>query len=272
MSFFTTCFDCSKLVKGRRETYPFWAMIYTLRGGVTFRIGEDTVHAGAGELIFYPAGLPHSIIDTDEKSWEVSFVTFGCDSQMMKALAGRLFVPDDELSERLRLLFKFGGKYFYNLPPDGDNTVGMHCRADSLELMRIKNELEGILLRLYFSLHNKGYEKKNEIFASASRYMKEHLGEPISLDELAGELGVSVSSLKKAFRDESGGGVNRYYIDLKLSKAAKMLCETDMAVSEISDKLGFSSQFYFSEQFKSKHGLSPLAYRKQQARVCRDFL
>ena len=52
MSFFTTRFDCGTLVKNRRETYPFWAMIYTLGGNMTFQIGEETYRVGAGELIF----------------------------------------------------------------------------------------------------------------------------------------------------------------------------------------------------------------------------
>ena len=76
MSFFTTRFDCGTLVKNRRETYPFWAMIYTLGGNMTFQVGEEIYRVSAGELIFYPADLPHSIIDAGERMWEVSFVTF----------------------------------------------------------------------------------------------------------------------------------------------------------------------------------------------------
>lgn len=272
MSFFTTCFDCATLIKNRQETYPFWAMIYTVRGGVTFRIGEERYRVRAGELIFYPASVPHSIIDTEEKSWEVSFVTFQCDSILIGELIGRVFVPDRGIADRIRSFFRFGGKYFYNLPPKGDNTVGMYCRASNLELMRIRSELEAILNRLCLSQSRKRSEFGSEIFDAATEYMKEHIGEPISLSRLASEMGVSVSTLKKAFQKESGGGVNSYYIDLKLSRAAKMLCETDKTIGEIADELGFSSQFYFSEQFKSRYGLPPLSYRKQQEKECLEFL
>ena len=272
MSFFTTCFDCSTLIKNRQETYPFWAMIYTVKGGVTFRIGEELYRVRSGELIFYPASVPHSIVDTEEKSWEVSFVTFQCDSHLIESLAGRVFVPDRGVADRIRSIFRFGVKYFYNLPQKGDNTVGMYCRADELELMRIRCELEAVLTRLCLLQKRKRAESGNEVFVAATEYMKEHVGERISLSRLAGEIGVSVSTLKKAFSREIGGGVNSYYIDLKLSRAAKMLCETDKAIGEISDELGFSSQFYFSEQFKSRYGVPPLTYRKQQEKGCLEFL
>ncbi len=272
MSLFTTCFDCATLNKNRRETYPFWAMIYTLKGGVTFLIGDETYRVGAGELIFYPASVPHAIVDTDERSWEVSFVTFECKSPIISTLAGRVFVPDKGVSDRINSIFRFGGKYFYNLPPKSRDTVGMYCRAGELELMRIKSELEAVLTRLCLTLSRKRSERHSEVFNIATQYMQDHLGEQLSLEQLAREVGVSVSTLKKAFRDESGGGVNSYYIDLKLSHAAKLLCESDLSVGEIADKLGFSTQFYLSEQFKSRYGISPLSYRKQQERDCREFL
>lgn len=272
MSFFTTCFDCSTLIKNRQETYPFWAMIYTVKGGVTFKIGEELYRVRSGELIFYPASVPHAIVDTEEKSWEVSFVTFACESPLISSLAGKVFVPDKGVSDRIQSVFRFGCKYFYNLPPKSDNTVGMYCRAGELELMRIKSELEAVLTRLCLSMSRKKSERHSEVFAVATKYMQEHLGEPISLAQLAKEIGVSVSTLKKAFQRESLGGVNSYYIDLKLSHAAKLLCESDLSVGEIADQLGFSTQFYLSEQFKSRYGLSPLAYRRQQERDCREFL
>ena len=272
MSFFTTCFDCATLVKNRRETYPFWAMIYTHKGGVTFRIGDECYRVRAGELIFYPAMVPHSIADTDEKNWEVSFVTFQCDSPLIDSLSGRVFVPDRGVADRIRSIFRFGGKYFYNLPSKGDNTVGMYCRAGELELMRIRSELEAVLTRICLSESQKRSDISSEIFDISVEYMRDHIGERISLSGLAAVVGVSVSTLKKAFQKECGGGVNSYYIDLKLSRAAKLLCETDKTISEIADELGFSTQFYFSEQFKSRYGVSPLTYRKQQEKGCLECL
>jgi len=271
MTFFRTCFDSTTLKKGRLETYPFWAMIYTHKGGVTFKIDDKEYHVGAGDIIFYPPNVTHTILSLDEKTWDVSFATFACEGEEMRDLRGRVFVPDGDTTDHLRALFKFAGPLFYNLPPK-DDTIGMFCCGKPHELLYVKNELEAILSSLYLSTKNKTSGRTSSLFSSVTAYMEEHLGEPISLDQLAYIFGVSVSTLKKAFACESGGGVNQYYINMKLSHGAKMLCETELSVLEISERLGFSSQFYFSELFKKRYSLSPLSYRKQQKNNCREFL
>ena len=70
--------------------------------------GDETYRVGAGELIFYPASVPHSIVDTDGRNWEVSFVTFECDSPIISTLANRVFVPDKGISDRINSIFRFG--------------------------------------------------------------------------------------------------------------------------------------------------------------------
>jgi AraC-like DNA-binding protein len=142
----------------------------------------------------------------------------------------------------------------------------MYCRADAVELFRIKFELEAILSRLYLISVKGNGDRRSTVFTSATAFMQEHLGESISLSSLALALGVSVSTLKSVFRRECGCGVNSYYIDLKLAQASKWLCESEMSISEIADKLGYSSQFYFSEQFKARYGASPQSFRREQGK------
>jgi AraC-like DNA-binding protein len=264
MSFFATRFDNTRFHLGRPESYPYWAFIYTVKGDLTFKIGEKLYKIHDGQVLFYPVDLPHTIVSYRERKWEVCFATFTCGSAQMDALADRIFTPDAQLSERIRGLFSFGRSYFH-LRGQDETVGGMRCDADEAVLFKIKSEFEGILTELYISPGKKTVARKPPLFGMAVAYMREHMGEPISLSLLAHELCVSVSTLKKVFRKEVGGGVNQYYIDMKLSTAAQLLCDSDLSVGEIAEQLGFSSQFYFSELFKSRYSLSPTAYRKYQA-------
>lgn len=264
MSFFTTCFEGNAIPRERRETYPFWALIYTRRGHLTFHIGDQYISVRAGELIFYPSNVPHSIAGFEERSWEVSFATFKAEGQGLEALSGRVIIPNERIRERIDSLFQFGGKLFYNLPAT-DDTVGMFCRGDERQLAYLRAELESMLSEIALTSGAREERKKSDpVFLRAVEYMKAHMGEPIPLSLLANEMGVSVSALKKSFGKESGGGVNRYYINMRLSAGAKMLRESDMTVGEIAERLGFATQFYFSEQFKARYGLPPTVYRRQQ--------
>ena len=264
MSFFSTRFDNTRFHLGRPESYPFWAFIYTVKGDLTFKVNGKLYDVHDRQILFYPADLPHTIVSYKQKKWEVCFATFTCKSEQMTDLAERVFTPHAQLSERIRALFCFGCQYFHVRGQD-KTVIGMHCDADKAALFKIKSEFEGILTDLYISPSKKATVRKTSLFATAVAYMREHMGEPISLSFLARELCVSVSTLKKAFQKESGGGVNQYYIHMKLNAAAELLGDSDLSVGEIAERLGFSSQFYFSELFKSRYSLSPTAYRKYQA-------
>jgi AraC-like DNA-binding protein len=271
MSFFTTCFDRSSITKGRRETYPFWAMMYTISGNITFSVGDELFEVKSGEVFFYPPDVPHSIVAFEGKSWEVSFMTFKCLGDKIKSLRGRVLTPDRETTEQIIRLFAECGEHFYNLPVM-DGIIGMHCSADSDELLRLKIMTESVLLGLYKNGAGERTGRSHAVFSAAVAYMQSRVGEKITLPQLALELGVSVSTLKAAFFKESGGGVNSYYIDMKLRRGAEWLCGTAMTVGEIAEQLGFSSQFYFSELFKKRYGISPLTYRKMQESGYEGFL
>ncbi len=273
MSLFTTCFDATTLVKGREESYPFWAMIYTIEGKVKFRIGDSDIAVRSGEILFYPPNVRHCILETEGKNWQVSFITFKSDSLLLNSLSYRVFSADNTLIRKLKELFDFGAPLFYNLPPKGDGVIGMYCRGDELSLMYLKNRIEGLLTSLYLSSHQKkDFEKEDSVFFSATELMKKRFGENLTLNEIADSVGVSVSTLKKAFLKESGGGVNHYYIKMKLSRAAEMLSSSSLSVSEIAERVGFASQFYFSEQFKKNYGMPPIEYRKKQRDDCRELM
>lgn len=56
-----------------------------------------------------------------------------------------------------------------------------------------------------------------------------------------------------------------YIKGIRMSVAQKLLADTDMPVSDIAIKTGFSTTKYFSSSFKDTFGLTPAEYREQQA-------
>ena len=58
-------------------------------------------------------------------------------------------------------------------------------------------------------------------------------------------------------------GIIDYFILLKIDRAKKLITETELSFTEISDSLGFSSSAYFSRTFKKKTGLTPSEYLRK---------
>ena len=84
----------------------------------------------------------------------------------------------------------------------------------------------------------------------------------LSLDDVAKEVHYSKKQINRIFKNEYQKTPYEYYLELKLSFAKKYLSMTELSVKEISERLHFDNQYYFSNLFKRKIGLSPLKYRQ----------
>ena len=69
--------------------------------------------------------------------------------------------------------------------------------------------------------------------------------------------------LEKCFLAITGMTISEYYKDIRMRYAAKLL-DKELSVTEISEKLNFSSIYAFSRAFSNFYGCSPSEYRKQR--------
>lgn len=95
----------------------------------------------------------------------------------------------------------------------------------------------------------------------ATEYIREHLHESITIEQLCDATHLSTSVLYKKFRSHFGCTVNDYINARRVEKALGLLEKTDLSIEEISERIGFSSASYFSRIFKQKMGMSPMRFR-----------
>ena len=94
------------------------------------------------------------------------------------------------------------------------------------------------------------------------RYLDEHYREDITLDSLCRWFGYSKTRLNQLFREYTGTSVCRYLMDVRMENACRMLRGSGESIYSIAMETGFSSQNYFSRQFKKYIGCTPGEYRK----------
>lgn len=92
-------------------------------------------------------------------------------------------------------------------------------------------------------------------------FIEAHYPEDVTLEELSRSAGVSKSECLRCFKTALQTTPYKYLIEYRLSKAARLLKETDLSVSEIAALTGFNGQSYFGKCFKEKMHCSPSAYR-----------
>ena len=106
-------------------------------------------------------------------------------------------------------------------------------------------------------------EDASLIVRKAVKYINTHMNQPISVNEIADELGISNSYLSTLFRRDMNTTLIDYVNQNKMKKACELLRETNMKNYEISRAVGCMDEKYFFKVFKKYVGLTPNEYRKQ---------
>ena len=70
------------------------------------------------------------------------------------------------------------------------------------------------------------------------------------------------SLLSKLFAETNGITIEKYYIAQKIERVKELLIYGELSISEIADKLHYSSSAHLSTQFRSVTGLSPTQFKQ----------
>lgn len=92
-------------------------------------------------------------------------------------------------------------------------------------------------------------------------YIEKNYASAISLDELAKIAYMSSSYFCHYFRKEIGRPPIAFINEFRIEKAAKMLSETDLQISQIALSVGFDNYSYFIRKFREYKNVTPKEYR-----------
>ncbi|HHW46137.1 MAG TPA: helix-turn-helix transcriptional regulator [Clostridiales bacterium] len=101
------------------------------------------------------------------------------------------------------------------------------------------------------------------VVSEIQRYIGKNYMKDISLDLLAKKYHLSRYYLSHLFKKTTGYAPIEYLNMYRLALARNLLIESELTVSEICGKTGFSDLSNFSRSFKNRFGSSPTAYRKK---------
>lgn len=110
-------------------------------------------------------------------------------------------------------------------------------------------------------------ERRNGPVAEVTRYIEEHLSEPLTVADMAGHVLMSPSALTSAFVQATGVGPYQFAKRMRLSRASALLVEGSLNVSEVAREVGYTSLSYFINEFKRQFGATPRTFARSQRDV-----
>ncbi len=221
---------------------------YVEEGSGTINFDGKEYTAEKGDVYILPAGSRHEYFSSASSPW-------------------------------IKKFFNVKGPLFLNLLRDYnlDNVVVIkNCdvkqQFDELYALS-RNEGNGsgdFYDKLTLKLHSLLISIKNIAFESGrddhllklKHHIDKNLERIVSNDELSSLIFRSNDYMIKAFKCRFGKTPYEYQVEQKMVAAKRLLQYTVLSVGEISQRLGYSDQHYFSNLFKQKCGMSPLKYRK----------
>lgn len=245
------------------HAHVFLELYYFLDGSVTYYIEDQVYDLCPGDLLIIPAGKMHRpVIANEHAAYErmVLWIT----PQYLQSIDS----PAGDLQKNLQKV----GEHGYCVPFRGDETVFVTALLKKLLYMQ-KNDTDpkfcagAVELYLWTIFRSYGvidttHRNETQVIPQVIRYITEHFGEPLTLEDIAAEFFVSKSYLNRHFKAYTNSTVYAYIMALRLTHARRMLREGIPAV-EAGRECGFSDYSTFYKAFKTQTGLSPQQFKSR---------
>lgn len=145
-----------------------------------------------------------------------------------------------------------------SLEEDG---VGDRFYADAMA-----TALSAHLLRYYSTRQHQFRDYENGLsqqkLNQAIDYIQAHLGEDLSLSDLANELEMSQYYFCRLFKRSTGISPHQYLIQQRVERAKHLLKQKKRTIVSIAVECGFSNQSHFAKYFRQCTGMNPNQFRK----------
>lgn len=233
----------------RPEKNGLYVLEYVISGKGHVRFGDSMFSPVAGDVYFLQ---PHAAVNyySDSKDpWEKIWFNLG--GPLIKSLCsgygldGLIYYHDCPLQELFFRAFEIGKTW----NKESCHQFAFHIHQIISALYDWKNQ-------------HPEYQKTPEGIC-LKEYLDRHWQEKVSLQDLAKLIGKSQVQVLRIFQRDWGDTPNNYLQKLRLNSARQYLENTILSVKEISMMLGFQDEFYFSNWFKLKSGVSPSLYREK---------
>lgn len=261
----------SKDITDTPERHDFWEMVYIESGEAIATSENIGTRLFPGDVILHKPGEAH-FIKAVSPNIKAFFISFHSTSKILNTINSQKISLSSEEKKIIYKLYDESRTLFISKIPQLDKngfmSVGFQTNYPIGAEQVIKNYIELLLICIFRILEKKDelvtYNSKEELDKILFQKILEKISNSIYSDftpeQLVSEFNYSRTYIYSVFKKYSGVPIMQYYNHLKIEDAKKMILQKKFTLSQISEKLGFKNQYYFSRTFKRIQGISPSEY------------
>lgn len=241
------------------ESHDFWEMVFVEKGTVGITAGSRVFTCLPGTLVFHKPNEFHRIWNAGKSPILFTIISFSLDSDYARRLYNKVVSLSGETEQWMLSLKK----------QISENRGKNHFLPESFQAPGVPfGKFCATLELLLYACADAADQPREQatgnaaVFAAAVKTMRENIQNPLKAQELAEHLHISLSQLKRIFRQYASTGVHEYFLKMKMDTARQLLRQ-GQSVNMVSEAVGFDTPNYFSAAFKREIGVTPGEYRRQ---------
>ncbi len=242
------------------ETHNFWECRYIISGTACVSADEKIYELSKGDIIFHKPMEMHKLSINGKKGAHILIFSFNLKGKYSEYFNDKVFHLTEEQQDIMQMFSEFIKSNDDNLNEDykKEEQFLYSKTQNHLYLQQVVTFIEHLLLSLADNpnISKVSTTKDALIFKDVVKYMNDNIYNHPTVSDIAKNCYLSQSGLKRLFEKYAGISIHKYFLKLKFKAATKLLKE-GMSVNEVSEKLNFSSQSYFSVSYKREMGISP---------------
>lgn len=250
----------------KRHTHSSFEFHFVKEGSCRVVLDDDEFEAKAGEIYLTPPGVYHAQKNAHEDGNYLEY-SINCDFFYKKNI-------DAEAEQIYRLLSSIKCKaaidkyaimeYFYKALEEAYyEFAGYYSNIKSLASVIIVLAVRALTENKISSNNNipQKYKKDDYRFMLIQQFIEDNLCSNICTIDIASYMFLSDKQVYRIVKEKTGESTKKYINTIRLRKAKELLKDTELNIRQISEMLGFSSEYYFSQFFKREEGFPPSEYR-----------
>lgn len=265
---FHLCFcgfaQCEPLHSYGPASRPNYIIHYIMDGKGIYQVGEKKYKLSKGQgFLIEPEELTFYQADQEEP-WSYLWVGVG-------GTGARKFIQDIGLNSQQRIFRCADGEKLNEIVMD----MMKHTRSTVSDLYYLQGklyELFSVLAADVVIEELMEENKENRYIQEAVTYIRNHYAAGLTVEELAGYLGVNRSYFYTLFKNKLQLSPKEFLTKFRISRAREQLILTEESVENIAVACGYHSTLVFTKNFKQETGMTPTEFRKTNRQAAKDRL
>lgn len=144
----------------------------------------------------------------------------------------------------------------------GKNILSLDSIAKFRTVEQLKNWIINILKGMNELMLKQNLPEKRDVVEEVKAYIAKNFNQEITLTDISEKFYINPYYFSQLFKKRTGETYQNYLTGMRISRARKLLEETDLKLYEICEMVGYSDTNHFGKVFEKYVGVKPGTYRK----------